>query len=204
MVEIGQRFGNLVILEKIKKEDKKHSYFCCLCDCGKITIKRSDNLNEKSSCGCQTKFLRGHKKHGLWNTSLYNRYYKILDRCYNKNHKYYYNYGGRGITVCEEWLNDPISFYNWAINNGYKEGLSIDRIDNNGNYEPSNCRWVTRKEQERNKRNNKNFTWRGETHCIQEWCELLGFTRDCLYNRLVRAKWNIERALTTPQKQIKK
>lgn len=201
MIEKGQRFGKLIVLEKIKKEnDIKHSFVKCLCDCGKTTIKRIDRLNEKSSCGCQTNILKSHLIHGLWGTSLYNRYYKMLDRCNNKKSKYYYNYGGRGITICDEWLNNPMSFYNWAINNGYSDDLTIDRIDVNGNYEPNNCRWITKQEQDRNKRNNKNFTWNGETHCIQEWCEILGFTRDCLYHRLVRAKWDIEKAMTTPQK----
>ena len=111
----------------------------------------------------------------------------MKQRCLNKNSKDYANYGGRGIKIYQEWIDNPITFYNWAINNGYNDNLSIDRIDNNGNYEPSNCRWVTPKEQARNRRNNKLITYNNETHCISEWAEITGIPRKCLEYRI--RKW---------------
>ena len=203
----GLKFGKLLVLER-DKSIKKHLYWKCRCDCGNIVIKRTDSLNDNSSCGCYTNKLKSIKnqtrKHSLWGHDLYKRYWKIKQRCYNENGKYYYNYGGRGITICDEWLdaeNGVQNFYNWAIANGYKKELTIDRIDNNKGYSPENCRWITKNEQELNKRSNRNFTWNGETHCIAEWARLLGFTRDCLYHRLVRKKWDIDKAMTTPSRK---
>ena len=107
-------------------------------------------------------------------------------RCYNANNPYYYNYGGRGISICDEWLNDFSSFYNWAVNNGYKDTLFIDRINNNGNYEPSNCRWVTPKENSNNKRNNIYIAYKGETHTMSQWAEILQMSESTLRNRMYR------------------
>lgn len=203
---IGKKIGHLTIMDFIKKDSHRHVFVKCLCECGNFVIKRLDQLNDNSSCGCfKSKIISiNSTKHGFHGSDLYNRYYGIKNRCYNKNNKYYFNYGGRGITMCDEWKNDFIKFKNWALENGFEEHLTIDRIDNNKGYFPENCRWVTKQKQDRNKRSNKNFTWRGETHCVQEWCEILGFTRDCLYTRLVRNKWDIEKAMTTPQKNIKR
>lgn len=106
--------------------------------------------------------------------------------------------------MCEEWLNDFKSFYDWALKNGYKKNLTIERIDVNGNYEPNNCKWIPKKQQDRNKRNNIIVAWNGETHCLQEWCEILNISRDCLYHRLIRGKWNIDKAMTTPQRKQNK
>ena len=107
---------------------------------------------ETKSCGCYT------KKHGLRNTRLYNIWSILKDRVLNLKYKQYNDYGGRGITICDEWKNDFVPFYNWAMTNGYSDELSIDRIDNDGNYEPSNCRWTTRTIQSRNQRIQKNNT----------------------------------------------
>lgn len=123
-------------------------------------------------------------------------------RCYNATHDRYKDYGARGIVVCDEWLNDFTVFYDWAMNNGYKENLTIDRIDVNGNYEPSNCRWVTSKEQQRNTRYNRNYTINGKTHCITEWCEILGINRNMVYTRINRG-WTVENALLTPNGDVK-
>ena len=106
------------------------------------------------SCGCYNKELvkKVNVKHNMSYSKLYKVWQGMKTRCYNPNFIYYCNYGSRGITICNEWLNDFKSFYDWAIDNGYKEGLTIDRINNDGNYEPSNCRWITRAEQNRNQR----------------------------------------------------
>lgn len=109
---------------------------------------------------------RNYKKHGMRNTRLYRIYNNMKQRCYNENSPDHKNYGARGITICDEWLNDFMNFYNWSINNGYKEGLTIDRINNNGNYEPSNCRWVDRKTQNRNNRRCIYLNYKGKTQTM--------------------------------------
>lgn len=131
-------------------------------------------------------------------TRIYSIYKGMKDRCRYKTNDNYERYGGRGIRVCEEWLADYMNFYNWAINNGYKEGLTLDRIDSNKNYEPDNCRWATYKEQANNTRRNNFITYNGETHTLTEWAEKLGIKRSTLTTRIHRQHWNIEKALTTP------
>jgi len=116
--------------------------------------------------------LAGHNKHLKSHTNLYNAWLGIKRRCYNPNDKSYSRWGGRGITVCDEWKNDFMSFYNWSIENGYEDGLTIDRIDNNGNYEPSNCRWASQKEQANNRRSNIDITIGNATKTLKEWCEI--------------------------------
>lgn len=137
-------------------------------------------------------------KHGKRNTRLYGIWLQMKNRCFNTKTERYKDYGGRGITVCDEWKNDFTKFYDWSISNGYQENLTIDRIDNDGNYEPSNCRWVTVKTQNRNARSNHLITFKGETHCIIEWAEITGLTRGCISNRL-RYGWSIEDTLTKPK-----
>lgn len=131
-------------------------------------------------------------------TRIYSIYKGMKDRCRYKTNDNYERYGGRGIRVCEEWLADYMNFYNWAINNGYKEGLTLDRIDPNKNYEPDNCRWATYKEQANNTRRNNYITYNNKTHTLTEWSEILGIKRSTLSNRIVTKKWDIEKALTTP------
>lgn len=129
-------------------------------------------------------YLGGTMKYNKTNIKLYDVWQHIKQRCYNNNNQAYPNYGGRGIEVCKEWLDDFMTFYDWSINNGYKEGLTIDRIDVNGNYEPSNCRWVDRKIQARNRRNNRNITINGETHCLKDWCKILNLNYNTVSSRL--------------------
>lgn len=131
-------------------------------------------------------------------TRIHSIYKGMKDRCRYKTNDNYMRYGGRGIKVCEEWLSDFMNFYNWAINNGYKDNLTLDRIDSNGNYEPSNCRWLTYKEQANNTRRNNYITYNNETHSLTEWAEILGIKRSTLSNRIVTKHWSIEKAFTTP------
>ena len=126
-------------------------------------------------------------------------WYRIKERCYNENSKSYHRYGGRGICVCEEWLNDSSAFARWAIENGYEKGLEIDRIDNDKGYSPENCRWVTKKENTRNTRRNKRYEWNGETHVLSEWCEILELNYNTVNMRLHRG-WSFEKAVTKPTK----
>ena len=110
----------------------------------------------------------------------------------------FYNYGGRGISVCEEWKNDYITFRNWALENGYKEELQIDRINNNGNYEPNNCRWVTSKINGNNKRNNRLITYKNKTMTLKSWCEKLGLKYKFVWQRIVRHNWSVKDAFEIP------
>lgn len=127
----------------------------------------------------------------------------MKDRCYNKKCKDYCRYGGRGITVCDEWKDDFRAFYDWCISNGYRDDLSIDRIDVNGNYEPTNCRWTTNKIQCRNRRNNLLLEYKGKVKSLAEWCEELSLDYHLMHNRLNK-NWSVERAFETPKRIIKR
>ena len=120
----------------------------------------------------------------------------MRERCYDKNSKPFKNYGGRGISICDEWKNDFAAFRDWALANGYREDLSIDRIDVNGNYCPENCRWVSLEDQQKNKRNVPLFTYSGKTHTLPEWSEITGIKYGTLWAR-IKNGWSIEKALTT-------
>ena len=134
--------------------------------------------------------LRGHRLYPIWSG--------MKDRCLNKNNKRYSSYGGRGIEVCKEWQQSFRAFLRWAMANGYEEGLSIDRIDNDGNYCPENCRWATAKEQANNKRWNHLITYNGKTQTMKEWAEELGIKLSTLSQRINSYRWSDEKALTTP------
>ena len=129
------------------------------------------------------------------NKKLYWVYYAMLQRCYHKNCSRYSRYGGRGIAVCDEWRNDNTAFYQWALTNGYKEGLTLDRIDNDKGYSPDNCRWVSVKTQNNNTSKCVYITYNGETHTMQEWANITGINYSCLRNRHQRGE-SIERLLS--------
>lgn len=131
-----------------------------------------------------------------YKTKLYRKWQSMLNRCRNSNEKQYKYYGERGIRVCDEWKNYA-NFYKWAIDSGYKENLTIDRIDVNGNYEPSNCRWATKKEQALNRRTNHYLEFNGKIKTLKEWQDEYGINRTTFRNRLKRG-WSIEKALTFP------
>lgn len=159
---IGQRFGRLIVVSRAENDRQGQAQWNCVCDCGNFSIVRSRHLKygRVKSCGCYhlERDSECHTKHSLSETRLYKIYLGMKQRCYNTKNHAYKHYGGRGITICAEWLdkdNSFINFYNWAMSNGYRSDLSIDRIDVNGNYEPCNCRWATAKEQQNNRRNNR-------------------------------------------------
>ena len=128
--------------------------------------------------------LEAHRKHGLSQSRLYNIHQKMIDRCYRQSIFAYKDYGGRGITVCDEWRKDFMSFYNWALNNGYEETLTIDRIDVNGNYEPNNCRWIPMGEQSKNTRKNVYFTYNGKTQVLSDWAREFGIPSTTFRRRI--------------------
>lgn len=149
----GQRFGKLVAIERTDRQNRKKAYYWkCECDCGNTTEVTINNLTsgQTNSCGCQHKKPPVHIKHGRLTNGkrerLYNIWVSMKQRCFNENDKNYFRYGGRGITVCDEWENDYEVFRKWCLENGYEKGLDLDREDNNGNYTPSNCRFVTHQE----------------------------------------------------------
>lgn len=177
----------------------------CLCDCGNYTVVPANRLKSGNtkSCGCLKKELskvNGKKnlKHGEINTRLYRIWAGIKKRCYGPYMQDYKNYGGRGITMCDEWRNSYTTFRDWALPHGYRDDLTIDRIDVNGNYEPSNCRWITVKEQCNNTRVNRYITFDGVTKTKTQWAEKYGISSEALGYRLDHVGMDIEEALTTP------
>lgn len=206
MVDItGKRFGSLTAL---KRAESKRMYgatktrWLCRCDCGSeiIAITGALTSGQKKSCGCMTSklIIKAHEKHGKCYSKIYKVWGAIKFRCENPNCKEYKNYGGRGITVCPEWKENFQSFYDWAMENGYKDGLEIDRINNEGNYEPNNCEWTTRKEQQRNKRTNLIVEYNGEKKTLVEWSEEIGINYNTLFYRIKSKNWTVEEAFTTP------
>lgn len=144
--------------------------------------------------------------HGQTKTMLYRVYARMKQRCYDEKDKNFSVYGAKGIKVCEEWLNDYMNFYNWAITNGYKEEKlpngknkwTIDRIDPKGDYEPDNCRWVTQYEQTRNMSTNRYFEYNGQSHILPDWSKILGIKFSTLAMRIYKYKWSVEKAFSTP------
>lgn len=199
----GQRFGRLTVIQRVGTTKHGHPTWLCKCDCGKEHVVVGNDLKsgDTTSCGCYGHEVRVKQLtiHGGKGTRLYRTWQSMKRRCCNPNAAFYKDYGGRGIKVCKEWLHDFEAFHNWAINNGYTDELTIDRIDENGDYCPGNCRWATQKQQANNKRNTVRLTWNGETKTLGEWSELVGIPKATIKNR-IKLGWSIERALTTPTK----
>ena len=194
---IGQKFGRLTVVERVANNKRGNARWLCKCVCGNETIVVTSDLNSghTRSCGClhlETVKVNG-KTHGLSNTHLFRIWCDMRKRCANPNAMHFHRYGGRGIKVCNEWQNFEL-FYKWAMANGYQENLTIDRIDNDGNYEPSNCRWATQKEQQNNRSTNKLITFEGETLNLTQWSKKTGISYRKLVDRLGKLNWSVERA----------
>ena len=201
-----QKFGKLTVIKRVENDKHYHKKWLCKCDCGnyKEVLQSCLLSGSTKSCGCLrleiNKTLKRNKKHGLSNTRLHKTWRGILDRITNPKNKQYSYYGGRGISICDEWKNDFKAFYDWAMSNGYADNLTIDRIDNNGNYEPSNCRWATYKIQNRNKNNIKKVEYKGKIYCASELAEKYNIKNFTFLNRL-RKGWTIDKAINTKVKK---
>ena len=192
----GKKFGMLTVIKRAENTKDNKAMWYCLCDCGNHTIARANDITRgrKTSCGCKIR-SKIVSKENSW-SRLYNTWHHMKDRCFRKKSKSYKDYGERGITVCDEWLKfEP--FRDWALANGYRDDLTIDRIDVNGNYEPSNCRWITKSEQAGNRRDTITLTYKGRTQTLKQWSEETGIGRLSLVSRLNRG-WTTEKIITTP------
>lgn len=202
---VGKRFGHWTVLSECNYRTKggnKIKAYNCVCDCGtkRVVLKQSLLRGVSQSCGCSINHIRDEEKHSFWDSRISNIYCSMIARCYNPSSTSYSRYGGRGICVCDEWRgeNGKTNFFRWAIKNGYSDELSLDRIDNDGDYTPTNCRWATIEEQSSNRRTNLYLTYNGETKTYTQWARQIGLkTGDAIKYRIKRG-WTIEAAVTTP------
>lgn len=212
----GQKFNRWTVLEYAGKDKHNNALWLCECDCIDKTrrIVNGNNLRRgiSTSCGCWQKELAKEnciernidtgaqyaRKHGLSGSRIYRIWCDMKSRCYRKKDAHYFLYGGRGIKIYDEWKNDFMTFYNWAIDNGYNETLTIERIDVNGNYEPNNCKWATFDEQANNKRCSRIYTYNNKTQTLKQWANEYNINYHTLTSRIDEFNWDFEKALITP------
>lgn len=203
----GKRFGRLIVLKRVANDNHGNLRWECICDCGNKKIIRGANLRGglTSSCGCYNyeqsvafgKKWGGHNKiHGMKHIRLYYLWSNMKARCYNSKADSFEWYGAKGIKVCDEWKHDFLEFHKWAMANGYKDNLSIDRLDNTKDYSPENCKWSTVKEQQNNRSNNHIVNFNGATYTLAELADKFKIDYQLLWDRLKRG-WEIERAVNT-------
>lgn len=198
----GEKFSRLKVIKYAYTRNKR-AYWLCECVCGNTKVVSTTDLKtgNTQSCGClkhervKTFYSNLNKTHGMKGTKIYSKWLSMKARCYKKSCKGYKNYGGRGIKVCDDWKNSFITFYEWAIKNGYQDNLTIERIDVNGNYEPDNCKWITNTEQQNNKKNNTYIIYNGDKHTIAEWSRIMGINKNTISGRL-RKGWTTKRVLS--------
>lgn len=197
----GKRFGKLTVIEKHNQDKWGGWNWLCKCDCGNESIVSGGHLRgmKAKSCGCSRTESKNFI-HKMTGSRIYSIWQAMKSRCYYDKNKRFKDYGGRGITVCDEWKNSFISFYEWSMKNGYDENAergqcTIDRIDVNGNYEPNNCRWATIKQQANNTRRNHFIEYNGKTQTVSQWANELGVEPDSIFNRLQKG-FTEEEALT--------
>lgn len=208
---VGKKFGRLTVVAEAGRELRQNSgrlspqvQWRCLCDCGNELIcitGRLTNGNTKS-CGCLKNELIGNRSrtHGRCRSPEYNSWCAMKDRCNNQNNQDYEQYGGRGIKICQRW-DESFEAFLQDMGLRQKGKNTVERLDANGDYEPSNCRWASQKEQTRNKRNSRRLTFNDETLALGEWAERIGVHYSVLQSRLDRG-WPLEAALTTPSQRL--
>lgn len=202
----GKRFGKLTVVSREKGSIHGSPRWLCVCDCGNTCIVNGRDLRAEHtrSCGClRRETAHSIASHRMSDTRLYRIWCDMKNRCYNENVNNYHSYGGRGIKVCNEWL-DPSSFFSWAKDSGYTDELTLDRIDVNGDYEPNNCKWITLTEQQWNKTTSFFIEIDGETKCLREWCNEFGSEYKTVHHRIKYLGWEPKRALTTPVDKSKR
>lgn len=213
----GQTYGRLTAVElaelRPQKNGKHLAHWLCKCTCGNTVVVSVTALRcgNTKSCGCLSseKTAERNKKSAKHmarangkSERLYRIWCGIKGRCYNQSDDAFEDYGARGITMCDEWKSDYAAFKTWAINSGYKNELSIDRVDNNAGYTPCNCRWATPKQQANNRRNNILVEYNGKRQSISDWSKDTGFSYRMISTRL-KAGWEVEKALEYPSKRNK-
>jgi len=192
----GNRYGKLMVLAHTGKDDNRVHFWECLCDCGETHKASGNNLKagHVTSCGCNMSGNTWNIKHGFSGTTTFNVWSSMKARCSNENHDSYHRYGGRGIEVCDRWL----SFENFLADMGERpKWMSIERLDNDGNYDLSNCKWATFVEQCRNKSTNRWITFNGKTMILTDWAKEKGIKLQTLVRRLDNLNWSLEQALNT-------
>jgi len=207
----GENFGRLTLVRIATETTNKRKTWECICECGKTTFVLQGGLlnGNTKSCGCLRNEVGSKRnRHGKWNNQtltknhrhIYNSWVGMTARCYHEHDKNYKLYGGRGIIMCDEWKDNFLAFLDWAIINGWHPGLSIDRIDNNENYCPDNCRWATMKTQNNNQRSNRIINVNGETKTLTQWAETAGIKRETIDYR-ISAGWDMSKWLIQPTKK---
>lgn len=205
----GLKSGRLTAVKCVGKDRRGSNLWLCNCECGgtSIVVAAALRAGTIQSCGCLKKEITSltKTKHHLSRTPLYSTWQGIKDRCLNPRCKQYNDYGGRGITVCDEWLGEygSTNFCKWSLDNGYKKGLELDRIDVNKGYSPNNCRWVSNSVQANNKRTTRFITYNGRTQSLADWCREYKLPYVTIQGRLSN-DWDFERAITTPIKRTSK
>lgn len=192
----GQKFNMVTAIKYVGNDKQNCPLYECLCDCGRIFISRRSSLvnGHTKSCGHhRAKYATTEEK----KERLFPIWRNMINRCYKPSDPAYKRYGGRGISVCDQWRNSYYDFREWANNNGYSDDLTIDRVDNNGNYEPSNCRWADRYTQNNNTSRNRYIEYQGESLTLSQWARRLGMSPETLYKRLQR--WPIDQAFNNPK-----
>ena len=194
----GQKFGRWLVIERAENSKRGKAMWRCSCRCGNVFVVVGGELRGGHSTQCKS---CARTKHGKAYDRLYGIWKKMISRCQNEQAKDYVGYGGRGISICREWLNIN-TFFRWAYSNKYTKELTIDRIDNNGNYEPNNCRWITNRQQHSNRRDNHWITINDKTKTITQWSEGAGISRTAIRYR-ERNNWPKE-ALIEPSNRGKR
>ncbi len=189
----GEKFGKLTVVKLGERRSGRKTYWECICDCGMVKEVRSDALPRINSCGCVKKEqdkinLTGHYMHMDSGTRLYEIWQSLKGRCSNETNTKYLDYGGRGISVCYEWAESYEVFKEWAIEQGYSSAMTIERINNDGNYEPDNCKWIPFSEQANNRRSTVWITHQGRTQNLKQWCNELGLPYGSIHSRYTRGK----------------